>query len=377
MPALLRARAVERPRPDPQGTAVRPDRPRGQSRRRRQGVLLLSRLDADALLHEGAVQVSAGGVSLRAARRGEPPRGTSTIRSSNCRHRRRSTSNRYFDVVAEYAKASPNDMLIRITVANRGPEPATHPRAADAVVPQYLDVGLHARGLRGQDRSLEAAGTRCDVARHATLGSIPAATAIRRRRHGRPTCCSRRTKPTQQRLFDVPIDGSRYVKDAFHDYVIHRRTLRRGESGRFGTKAAAHYVLDGAGRRQTRAAAAACDGATSRRDRANRSADVRRRLRAAHRRGGRVLRRDASLPHVTGEARDVVRQAYAGLLWTQAVLPLRREGLARGRPDQPPPPASAPTAAITIGRISTTATSSRCPTNGSTRGTPRGTWRST
>src|SRR6185369_13223606 len=32
---------------------------------------------------------------------------------------------RYFDVVAEYAKASPDDVLIRITAANRGPERAT------------------------------------------------------------------------------------------------------------------------------------------------------------------------------------------------------------------------------------------------------------
>ena len=32
--------------------------------------------------------------------------------------------NRYFDVFVEYAKASPEDMLVRITVHNRGPEPA-------------------------------------------------------------------------------------------------------------------------------------------------------------------------------------------------------------------------------------------------------------
>src|SRR5262245_20781797 len=31
---------------------------------------------------------------------------------------------RYFDIFVEYAKASPNDVLIRITAANRGPEPA-------------------------------------------------------------------------------------------------------------------------------------------------------------------------------------------------------------------------------------------------------------
>src|SRR5262249_29247596 len=32
---------------------------------------------------------------------------------------------RYFDVLVEYAKASANDMLVRITAANRGPEEAT------------------------------------------------------------------------------------------------------------------------------------------------------------------------------------------------------------------------------------------------------------
>jgi hypothetical protein len=32
---------------------------------------------------------------------------------------------RYFDIVAEYAKESPNDLLIRITATNRGPDAAT------------------------------------------------------------------------------------------------------------------------------------------------------------------------------------------------------------------------------------------------------------
>src|SRR5579859_4715393 len=33
--------------------------------------------------------------------------------------------NRYFDVLAEYAKAGPDDILIRLTLSNRGPEPAS------------------------------------------------------------------------------------------------------------------------------------------------------------------------------------------------------------------------------------------------------------
>ena len=50
--------SVERPRSDPEGAHVRPDEQRGQPRRRRQGILLLSRQHSDALVHEVPVQVS-------------------------------------------------------------------------------------------------------------------------------------------------------------------------------------------------------------------------------------------------------------------------------------------------------------------------------
>jgi len=42
---------------------------------------------------------------------------------------------RYFDVFVEYAKAGPEDILVKITAANRGPEAAELARAADPVVP--------------------------------------------------------------------------------------------------------------------------------------------------------------------------------------------------------------------------------------------------
>ena len=47
---------------------------------------------------------------------------------------------RYFDVFVEYAKAAPEDILIQITVANRGPDAGDAARAADAVVPQHLEL---------------------------------------------------------------------------------------------------------------------------------------------------------------------------------------------------------------------------------------------
>ena len=59
---------------------------------------------------------------------------------------------RYFDVFVEYAKASPDDMLIRITAANRGPEARGPASAADALVPQHLVVGLRPREAAGRSR---------------------------------------------------------------------------------------------------------------------------------------------------------------------------------------------------------------------------------
>ena len=51
--------------------------------------------------------------------------GDVTSPSSSSPTRESSTRGRSFDVSAEYAKRSPDDILIRITVANRGPEAAT------------------------------------------------------------------------------------------------------------------------------------------------------------------------------------------------------------------------------------------------------------
>ena len=48
---------------------------------------------------------------------------------------------RYFDVVVEYAKVAPEDVLIRISITNRGPEAAPDPHSAHTVVSQHLVVG--------------------------------------------------------------------------------------------------------------------------------------------------------------------------------------------------------------------------------------------
>ena len=77
----------------------------------------------------------------------------------------------------------------------------------------------------------------------------------------------------------------------------------------------------------------------------------------------------------TADERRVLRQGYAGLLWSKQFYHYVQAHWLEGDPSQPAPPAErAATAATPTGRTSTTATSSRCRTSGSTPGSPPGTW---
>ena len=154
--ALLRARALERQGPDPQGAALRPDRTRGQPRRGRQGVLLLPRRDADALVHEVPLQVPAGGVPVRGSlleenrRRGD--RGA-RVRAARHRHlRRRPLLRRLRRVRQGGARGHPRSRSRSTTAARRRPRstccrrsgsatpgPGAGPRAAAPRAPERED----------------------------------------------------------------------------------------------------------------------------------------------------------------------------------------------------------------------------------------------
>ena len=218
--ALPRAGAVERPRPDPQGAAVRPDQRRGQPRRGRQGALLLPRRHADALVPEDALQVSAA--------RSFPTR---ELVEENRRRGRDEPEfelldtgvfddDRYFDVFVEYAKAGPDDILMRITVHNRGPEAAPTPRAAAALVPQHLVVDAKARRSprcrrgRRRDRASSIATLR------RLLPVLPTA---------RPSCCSARTRRTSRGC--SACRRRRRLLQGRLPRVRRRRPARRGQPG--------------------------------------------------------------------------------------------------------------------------------------------------
>jgi hypothetical protein len=78
---------------------------------------------------------------------------------------------RYFDVFVEYAKAAPNDVLIRVTVANRGPDTATIDVLPTLWFRNNWSWGCTHEGCEVKPR-LEASGPAAIVARHVSLGGF-------------------------------------------------------------------------------------------------------------------------------------------------------------------------------------------------------------
>src|SRR6266478_3083590 len=79
--------------------------------------------------------------------------------------------NRYFDVLAEYAKAGPDDILIRITVANRGPETATLHLLPTLWYRNTWTWGRSGEGYWPKPR-IARADDRAVLAEHASLGRV-------------------------------------------------------------------------------------------------------------------------------------------------------------------------------------------------------------
>ena len=140
-------------------------------------------------------------------------------------------ADRYFDIFVEYAKADPEDILIRVSVHNRGPEAAN----------LHLLPTLWFRNTwsweQGTTRPLVrkfAEGT--VVASHPQLGD-PIMYC-----EGSPVLLFTENETNARRLWDQP-NPSPYVKDAFQNYVISGKQEAVNPSGT-GTKAAAHYRLE-------------------------------------------------------------------------------------------------------------------------------------
>jgi hypothetical protein len=142
------------------------------------------------------------------------------------------SENRYFDLFVEYAKADVEDILIRITAVNRGPEAATlH------VLPQFWfrNTWSWGRDLRRPvaRKGVDVPGSACVELEHWQYGKRWLLCA------GQPQLLFTENETNNARLFGGK-NRSPFVKDAFHEFVA-AGNKAAVNPGQMGTKMAAYY----------------------------------------------------------------------------------------------------------------------------------------
>ena len=143
---------------------------------------------------------------------------------------------RYFDVLVEYAKEGPNDLLIQITASNRGPEAASIHLLPTLWFRNVWSWGSDA-APRPVLRQVADAGKVLEV-----LASHPRLGAWSFLAEGAADLLFTENETNNERVFKAP-NRTPYMKDAFHGYFVsgHKEAVN---PERMGTKVAAHYPVE-------------------------------------------------------------------------------------------------------------------------------------
>ncbi|NLF37908.1 glucosidase [bacterium] len=239
--------------------------------------------------------------------------------------------NRFFDVLAEYAKAAPDDVLIRISATNRGPEHATLHLLPTLWFRNTWSWGCTHEGCTLKPR-IALGSPDLLVMNHETLGAFACRIAPGPRGVPPPVLFTD-NETNNERLYGVP-NASPYVKDAFHACVVDGR-VDAVNPKHYGTKAAPHYVLRLAPGEtvviRLRFAPGGGDGINVSQQAVD--AVFADRISEAGEFYASVIPDSA-----TAEERRVARQAYAGLLWSKQFYHYVVEDWLEGDPALPPPP---------------------------------------
>ncbi len=233
---------------------------------------------------------------------------------------------RYFDITVEYAKGDVDDLLIRVTAVNRGPE------AAELHLLPTLwfrntwswDVGAARPQLQA---TASAPGQVVIAARHQTLG------ARWLHAEGAPELLFTENETNFPRLFGVPA-RSPYVKDGINERVVGGKE-DAVNSARVGTKAAAWYRASVPAGGQIALRLRLTDADPARAGAAfglDFEEIFSRRMRDADEFYDLVIP-----PTLSADGRLVMRQALAGMLWSRQFYHYDVKRWLAGDPTQPSP----------------------------------------
>jgi hypothetical protein len=236
----------------------------------------------------------------------------------------------YFDVLFEYAKQSPNDILIRITAANRGPQAAALHLLPTVWARNTWRWGCEHEGcwIRPRFHRVDEAEVRID---HVSLGKF--LFAVDPGSGGTPKFLFTENETNSERIFGAP-NPAPYAKDGFHEYLINGRQDAVNLRGQ-GTKVAAHWKMDLAAGEE-RVFKMRIFGEDERPE-SNFGVEFDRMFEE------RIAETDDFYAHripngLGKEERRVYRQACAGLLWSKQFYHYSVQDWLKGDPEMPPPP---------------------------------------
>ncbi len=226
--------------------------------------------------------------------------------------------NRYFDVFVEYAKANYEDICIRITVVNRGPDAA----ALELLPTIWFRNTWSWAGGQARKPRLWKAGEGLIGCEHRAIGRRELLC------EGQPELLFTENETNYQRLCGTPNEGL-YVKDGIHDRIVHGN-ISAVNPEQTGTKAAAWHQLQIEAGQTAVVRLRLADGRLHFDDFDQVFAD---RIAEAD-----EFHRSLAPPGCSEDVRLVQRQAFAGLLWSKQFFHYDLKTWLKGDPAMPPPP---------------------------------------
>ncbi|HVP81062.1 MAG TPA: glucosidase [Thermodesulfobacteriota bacterium] len=213
---------------------------------------------------------------------------------------------RYFDVFVEYAKGGPEDILIRITVANRGPDAATLHVLPTLWFRNDWSAWISRHAEKPVLKQVEGpAGTSTIEAVHSELGTYRLCS------EGDVPLLFTENETNNARLFPEYPNASPFVKDGINNFVVHGQQEAINPA-RVGTKAAAHYQITVGGNKEKVIRLRLTTGPSTKPFGQGFDTLFAERLQEANEFYASVIPRS-----LDEDSKNVMRQAVAGMLWSK------------------------------------------------------------